>query len=114
MILGVVAIWFTPLRTLYTCSGSSGLASSSLAGLGRIAHPTPFESVSSGALIHSFVLPSSLTPTFALKTNMLAKVSKCYARVDSRLWLQSIWHGFGIPIEMRKELNPTGLNPARS
>ena len=36
------------------------LASSSLAGLGRIAHPTPFESVSSGALIHSFVLPSSL------------------------------------------------------
>ena len=52
-------ISFTPLRTPPTCSGSSGRTSSSLAGLGRIAHPTPFESVSSGALIHSFVWPSS-------------------------------------------------------
>jgi hypothetical protein len=51
---------FTPLRTLYTCSGSSGLASSSLAGLGRIA-------------LFVFVLPGSLGGIAAIDWHQLSR-----------------------------------------
>ena len=52
-----------PSLTPFTCSGSSAQTASSLAGLGRIAHPTPFASVSSGAPILSSVWPPSGAPS---------------------------------------------------
>ncbi len=55
-----VAVHPAPTRTPYTCCGSSGRTSESLAGLGRIAHSTPFESVSSGAPRLAFVCACSI------------------------------------------------------
>ena len=55
-----IANLVVPTRTLYICYGSLERTSESLAGLGRIAHPTPFESVSSGepSLVYAWPLLS--------------------------------------------------------